>query len=65
METITIPKEEYLHLKETAQKVLLIEEVMHPPELSQEIKAELAKARKVPSQELLSTIEMKRKLGIA
>jgi len=61
METITIAREEYEDLLQTAAKVELIEEVIHPPELSTEIKQRLAEARKVPDQELLTHEEIKRK----
>ncbi len=65
METITIAKEEYLHLKEIAAKVLIIEEVIHQPELSRETKADLLEARKMPAAKLMSTAEIKRKFKVA
>lgn len=64
METVTIAKEEYLQLKENAAKVLIIEEVLHQPELSTQIKANLIEARKIPVAQLMSTAEIKRKFKV-
>ncbi len=64
METVTISKEEYEELLTKAAKVDIIEDVVHQPELSEDIIQELAKARRVPDSQLVSHAEMKRKYGV-
>ncbi len=64
METITIAKQEYEELLGKAAKVDIIEDVMHQPELSEEIIQELRRARHLPDSQLVSTAEMKRKHGV-
>ena len=64
METITILREEYERLHQIAAKISIIEEVIHQPELSDEIKEELKKARAVPDSKLIDHQQLKKKLGI-
>ena len=61
---VTIPREEYDKLVEKVATINIIEEAIHKPELSEEIKKELAEARKVPDSELIDHDEVKKRLGI-
>ncbi|MBU0459882.1 MAG: hypothetical protein KJ597_07195 [Nanoarchaeota archaeon] len=63
-EMISIPRSEYDKLVETSVKVSLIEEVIHEPELSDDVKKEITEARNVPDSELIDHEEVKRRLGI-
>lgn len=63
-ETVCIPREEYERLKRYELVVEIIEETIHQPELSEEIKEELAEAREVPDSELLDHEEVKRRYGV-
>ncbi len=63
METITIPKEEYDRLKGFEAIIENIEEVIHKPELSDETKENLKKARATPKKEYISDEEIQKEFS--
>ncbi len=63
METVSIPKDEYLRLKGFEAVVGQIEEVIHKPELSKETKEALAKARATPREEYISDEEIEKEFS--
>ena len=63
MDQVTIPKDEYLRLKGFEAVIGQIEEVIHKPELSDETKEALTKARATPKKEDVSDEEIEKEFS--